>query len=173
MCFRPKVTALIIPPICGLCGESTPPGVPSFSWTVSSFPLPFVGDSRNRPARSFTPVPPPVRRFASPETPGFVIEGGFEEGMVKESPVIVDSIEKGVGREGEDGGESSPLVSLRGDVGGDKPMTWSRVGKFAWRRSFVPKFFRWQFLLFARILAQELHIRGDSTELTSRAIDIQ
>ena len=60
--------------------------------------------------------------------------------MVKDRPVIVASIEPGVGREGEDGGESNPLVVLLGEVGGDSPMTWSRLGKFAWRRSFVPKF---------------------------------
>lgn len=88
-------------------------------------------------------------------------------------PVIIDSIEPGVGRGGEGGGESSPLVSLRGDVGGDSPMTWSRLGKFAWRRSFVPKFFIWQFLLYGRNMRSE-HSRpktdGNLTGLTSRAM---
>lgn len=50
---------------------------------------------------------------------------------MKDPLVIVDSIETGVGREGEDGGESSPLVFLRGEVGGDSPITWSRLGRFA------------------------------------------
>ena len=61
--------------------------------------------------------------------------------MVNDPPVIVAPIEPGVGCGGEDGGESNPLVFLCGDVGGDSPITWSRLGKFAWRRSFVPKFF--------------------------------
>lgn len=72
-----------------------------------------------------------MRRPASPEPLGFVIKGGFRGGIVKEPPVSVDSIEIGVGREGEDGGESSPLASLEGEVGGDSPMTWSRLGRFA------------------------------------------
>ena len=42
---------------------------------------------------------------------------------MKDPPAIVDSIETSVGREGEDGGESSPVVFLRGDVGGDSPIT--------------------------------------------------
>ena len=50
---------------------------------------------------------------------------------MKDSPTIVDSIETGVGRKGEDGGVSNPLVLLRGEVGGDSPVTWSRLGKFA------------------------------------------
>lgn len=50
---------------------------------------------------------------------------------MKDSPVIVDSIEAAVWREGEDGGESNPLVFLRGEVGGDSPITWSRLGRFA------------------------------------------
>lgn len=61
---------------------------------------------------------------------------------MKDPPVIVDSIEASVGCEGEKGGKSVPLVSLRGEVGGDNPMTWSRFGRFPWRRSFVPKFFK-------------------------------
>ena len=59
---------------------------------------------------------------------------------MRDLPVIVDPTEAGVGREGEDRYESTPLVTLRGEVGGDSPTTWSRLGKFAWRRSFVPKF---------------------------------
>ena len=51
--------------------------------------------------------------------------------MVNDPPVTVDSIETGLGHEGEDGGESDPPVFLRGEVGGDNPMTWSRLGKFA------------------------------------------
>ena len=61
--------------------------------------------------------------------------------MVKDPLAIATSIEPGVGRGGEDGGDSNPLMILTGEVGGDSPMTWSRLGKFAWRRSFVPKFF--------------------------------
>ena len=50
---------------------------------------------------------------------------------MKDPPVMVAPIEAGVGRGGEVGSESGPLVSLRGEVGGDSPMTWSRLGKFA------------------------------------------
>jgi len=50
---------------------------------------------------------------------------------VKDPPAITAPIEPGVGRGGEDGGESNPLVFLQGEVGGDSPITWSRLGKFA------------------------------------------
>lgn len=50
---------------------------------------------------------------------------------MKDPPVIVDPIEAGIWRGGEEGGESSPLVTLWGEVGGDSPMTSSRLGKFA------------------------------------------
>jgi len=67
----------------------------------------------------------------SPVTMNLVTDDGFCGAMVKDSPVIVDSIEVGVWCGGEDGGESNPLVFLRGEVGGDSPITWSRLGKFA------------------------------------------
>lgn len=91
-----------------------------------------MGDDDNRPGRSFMPVRlPPLRNSASPMTLGLVTNDGLGGDTVKDPSVIAAPIEAGVGRKGEDGGESSPLVFLRGEVGGDSPMTWSRLGKFA------------------------------------------
>ena len=108
-------------------------GAPSvLSSAPSSFPPRLVGDSGGRPGRSLFPIPPPpVRLSASPDTLGFVADDGLGGEMVKDSPVVAPSVEPGAGRGGENGGESRPLVFLRGEVGGDSPMTWSRLGKFA------------------------------------------
>ena len=47
---------------------------------------------------------------------------------MKDPPLIVEA---GAGRGGEDVGGSNPLLSLPGEAGGDNPVTWSRLGKFA------------------------------------------
>jgi len=127
--FRPQVTAPVAPLICGLCGASTPSVLPPVVLPSSQR---FVGDSGNGLGKSFIPIrPPPPRGSPSPVILGSVSKDDFRGVMVKDSPVIVDSIETGIWRGGEDGGESSPLMLLRGEVGGDNPIAWSRWGRFA------------------------------------------